>query len=47
MTIVVQYAIWEHQYKKTTLIQIRLTCLTKKGEDMPVIGEIKFVRSQI
>ncbi len=32
MTIVVQYAIWEYPYKKTTLIQIRLTSLTKKGE---------------
>ncbi len=33
MTIVVQYAIWEYPYKKTTLIQIQLTSLTKKGEE--------------
>ncbi len=33
MTIVIQYAIWEYPYKKTTLIQIRLTSLTKKGDE--------------
>ncbi len=33
MTIVVQSAIWEYQYNKTTFIPIQLTSLTKKGEE--------------